>query len=195
MRILIFLSLAALAAPSQTPADERAEDAFEKVMAFMKPSPDGKTLDEAAAKAQAQRFQNELGAFIARWQPRAAELSEGRLVLGRALTLSGRPAEAIPHFKHFVAKHPKSPDAQQATISLGTAYLDSRDWANAGAVLSGFLAAHPKSDRRVVAEYYLGVGRPPPGPRGDLPTRERRRQRRRITPGRRRQLEGHRVPA
>ena len=72
MRILILLSLAALAAPSQTPADERAQDAFEKVMVLMKPSPDGKTLDEAAAKAQAQRFQNELGAFIARWQPRAA---------------------------------------------------------------------------------------------------------------------------
>lgn len=162
MRTLILAAITlalALDVPAQNRADEEAMDAFEKVMTLMKASPDGQTLDEAAAKAQAQRFQAELGAFVATWQPRAKELTEARLLVGRALMLTGKPAEAIPHFKYFVAQHKDSPDIQEATISLGTAYLDSRDWASAGAVLSSFLAAYPKSDRRVVAEYYLAIAR------------------------------------
>jgi len=158
MKILIAMCLVVATVWGQTPADERLQDDFDKVMDLMKAG-DGEQLDEEAAKARAQRFRAALDALLTRWQPKESTLDMGRLTLGRAYTLAGRPAEAIPNFRAFIESHPNSADTEEAIISLGTAYLDGRDWGNAGRVLSEFLTSRPSSDRAHVAEYYLAIAR------------------------------------
>lgn len=158
MRILTSLLVLAVFAVGQTRADDRIQDDFESIMALMK-AVAGEQLSEDAAKARAQRFRAELLSFLNQWQQKAETLGEGRFVLGRACALAGRPKDAVPHFRAFIEKNPNSLDVEEATISLGTSYLDSRDWANAGRVLSSFLATNSKSDRKNVAEYYLAIAR------------------------------------
>ena len=158
MRILTFLFVIAASAVGQTRADDRIQDDFESVMALMR-TENGEQLSEDAARTRAQRFRAELLSFINQWDSKAETLGEGRFVLGRACALAGKPRDAIPHFRAFIEKTPDSPDVEEATISLGTAYLDSHDWANAGRVLSSFLTTNSKSDRKNVAEYYLAIAR------------------------------------
>lgn len=158
MRILISLLVLATLAAGQTRVDDRIQDEFEKIMGLMR-AKDGEQLDEEAAKARASRVRRELTAFVTRWETKATTLGVGRFVLGRAYTLAGKPADAIPHFLAFISKHPTSPDLEEATISLGTAYLDSGKWASGGRVLSAFLEKHPDSERKTVAQYYLGIAR------------------------------------
>jgi len=156
MRTLTFLLLIASFTIGQTRADDRIQDDFENLMALMR-ADDGEQLSEDAAKARATRFRTDLFAFVGEWQPKAGALVEGRFVLGRACALAGKPADAIPHFRAFIEKNPESPDVEEATISLGTAYLDSRDWGNAARVLSSLLASGSDSERKAVVQYYLAI--------------------------------------
>jgi TolA-binding protein/peroxiredoxin len=156
--VCITLIVLVAIAGAQTPADDQIEKEFESLMGLLR-SPEGETLDEDAARARAAQFRGDLERFLSTWTPKEEGLARGHQALGRALTLAGRPKDAIPHFKAFVDRFPDDPDRDQTTVSLGTAYLDSGDLARAAEVLGGFLKERPDSDQRLVAEYYFAIVR------------------------------------
>lgn len=123
----------------------------------MKSAAPPKDADDAKKKAAADDFRASLAAFTAEWAPRASELGPGRRHLARALLLSGRPAEAVPHLEDFVKRQSASPDVEEALMDLGAAYLDVRETEKARALYETFLAERPKSDLATAARFYLGV--------------------------------------
>lgn len=153
--VLIVILLPSLAA--QDPADETIRSEYQTVMELAAAPADGRTLDEEQAKTRAELFRKSLEAFVEKWRGRSGELDEGRYHLGRGLAITGHPDEAIPHLKAFITAHPGSPDNEDAVLLLGSAQLDTRDFAAAAQVFASFLAERPKSDRRTTAEYYLAV--------------------------------------
>jgi TolA-binding protein len=116
-----------------------------------------KEATEDQRKAKVEQFKGALVRFVETWEPRASELGAGRYPLGRGLILLGKPERAIPHLEQFVRDHPKSDDLEQATLSLGGAYLEARRYDRAEAVYQEYLAANPSSAQRVVARYYLAI--------------------------------------
>lgn len=116
-----------------------------------------KEATEDQRKAKVEQFKGALVRFVETWEPRALELGAGRYPLGRGLVLLGKPEKAIPHLEQFVRDNPKSDDLEQATLTLGGAYLEARRYDRAEAVYQEYLAGHPSSPQRVVARYYLAI--------------------------------------
>jgi TolA-binding protein/peroxiredoxin len=137
-------------------ADAEIEKAFEQMMQRASPPKDA---DEAKRKAAGDEFRAALKGFVAEWSPRATELGTGRRPLARALLLSGRPGDAVPHLEEFTRRQTGSPDLEEALMELGAAYLDLGRTEQASALYEKFLADRPKSDLAVAARFYLGVAR------------------------------------
>jgi TolA-binding protein len=134
--------------------DQQIQKDFESVLELAAAP---KEATEEQRKAKVEQFKAALVRFVAGWEPRAAELGAGRWPFARALLLLGRPDQSIPHLEQFIRDNPKSEDLEEATLSLGGAYLDSRRHDKAEKLYQEFLAAHPSSQKRVVARYYLAV--------------------------------------
>ncbi len=151
--------LPAQAAAAQD-ADAAIHSEFNKLMSAAAPNGDGATRpDEAEAERRMKATGVGLEDFIVRWAPRAGELKAGRLTLAKALTMAGRPADAVPHFRAFLATNPAEAEAEDAELALGTALLDAKDLKGASAALSAFLERRKDSKQVGVAHHYLGVAR------------------------------------
>jgi cytochrome c biogenesis protein CcmG, thiol:disulfide interchange protein DsbE len=153
LRALTWLCVGAAVAGAQT-ADAEIAKAFENLMQRAAPAKDA---DDAARKAAGDVFRAELKTFVATWTPRAGELGLGRRPLARALLLSGRPADAVPHLEDFTKRQTTSPDLEEALMDLGAAYLDVGAPEKARALYETFVAERPKSDLALAARYYLGI--------------------------------------
>lgn len=116
-----------------------------------------KEATEEQRRAKVEQFKTALVRFVGGWEPRAAELGAGRWPLARGLLLLGHPDQAIPYLEQFVRDNPKSEDLEEATLSLGGAYLDARRHDRAEKLYQDYLAAHPSSPKRVIARYYLAI--------------------------------------
>lgn len=116
-----------------------------------------KEATEEQRKAKVEQFKAALVRFVSGWEPRAADLGPGRWSLAHGMILLGRPEQAIPHLEQFVRDNPKSDDLEDATLSLGGAYLDTRRYERAEKLYQDYLAGHPSGSKRIVARYYLAV--------------------------------------
>jgi TolA-binding protein/peroxiredoxin len=143
--------------PLWSQADVSIQHEFQAAMSLGAPPEGGGELGEEEARQRAERFQAELAAFVERWQSRVAELDAGRLVLAKALALTGRPTDAVPLFRAWIKAHGDSPECEEARLRLGTALLDAGEAAEASRELRSFLSAYPASERRHVASYYLAI--------------------------------------
>jgi tetratricopeptide (TPR) repeat protein len=155
-----FALILLLAVPAAAQAvDDQIQNEFQDLMSLLGPPARGETVDEEAAKARVETFDRRIRDFLSRWELRHESLREGRLVLGKALALAGRAADAVPHFERFLREHADSRDCEEALLSLGSAHLDLGRTAAAAAVFERFLAERKESDRRPVASFYLAVAR------------------------------------
>ncbi len=145
--------LLAAVVPAQN-ADREIEKAYELLMKKAAPP---KGASEAARKAAGDEFRAALADFLAAYEPRAGELSTGRRPLARAALLAGKPAVAIPHLEHFVAKQTTHEDFEEAWMDLGAAYLDVGAAGKARELYERFLSERPQSDLATAARFYLGV--------------------------------------
>jgi len=153
-RVTVFACLL-LAVPGRGQAvDQQIQKDFEGVLELAAAP---KEATEEQRKAKVEQFKAALVRFVAGWEPRAAELGTGQWPLARALLLLGRPDQSIPHLEQFVRDNPKSEDIEEATLSLGGAYLDARRHDLAEKLYQEYLAAHPSSPKRVIARYYLAI--------------------------------------
>jgi TolA-binding protein len=153
-RIIVLALLLLVARGFGQAADEQIQKDLEAVLELAAAP---KEATEEQRKAKVELFKGALVRFVAAWEPRAAELGVGRYALGRGLLLLGKPVQAIPHLEVFLRDYPKSDDAEQATLTLGGAYLEARRHDRAEALYQQYLAAHPSSSQRIVARYYLAV--------------------------------------
>lgn len=152
--LLIAVACPVLSAQGNRDAAIRAE--YAELMELLRP-PEGVELDEEGARHRGELFQSNLGAFISRWIALRDQLKEGRLLLGKALALAGRPAEALPHLRAFFEAYKDHEDYEDAWITLATSTLDSRDLPGASALLSRFIAEREGSMLLPVARFYLGI--------------------------------------
>jgi len=157
MRAITCLLLIPICLQAQGRLDLKIQAEFQEVMALAAAPKDGSTLGEPAARARAESFSTSLKAFLARWDKSAAELTTGRYIHARALLVGGRPGDAIPVLQGFILDYPDSSDNEEALLGLGGAYLDSKQADLAVGVFEAFLRDRPKSERRHVASYYLGM--------------------------------------
>ncbi len=153
MALVLFLAMNCIAARAQNP-DVEIEKEFESVLQLASPPKDA---DEDHRRAAAESFKAAIGRFVTGWSARAADLHRGRFPLGRALLLSGRPADAVPHLEVFTREFPQSEDIEDALLSLAAGYLDTERTDQAIAVYDDFLKNRPKSDQRIPALYYLAI--------------------------------------
>jgi TolA-binding protein/peroxiredoxin len=158
MRLLLVLLAAGGLLPAQTGSDARISTEFQAMLERASPAGEAREADEATARARADRFRQELEGFLTRWTGHADELDSGRVVLGKALSMGGRPAEAVPLFRSYLAAHPGAAESEDVELSLGTSLLDSSSWGDAVEVFRRFLEGHPESDHQHVALYYQAIG-------------------------------------
>lgn len=157
MRLAAVLLSVIAALPAQTSPDDQIRKEYEAAMELATAPSSGQKLDEEQAKARAESFRTALNSFLERWRPRVAELGVGRYHLARVLSMTGKPEEAVPLLRAFLAAHADAEDAEDAELLLGSALLDTNEVAGASAVFAGFLEKRPASDKKLVATFYLGV--------------------------------------
>jgi tetratricopeptide (TPR) repeat protein len=124
------------------------------------PPPAAGQTEALAAKAQQAREAMATGRFdeaaslytaIVQAMPNEAGM---RMNLGLALSMAGRPKEAVPHLK---AALKQKPDLLPASLFLGSAYLELGQAANALEPLRTFVSAQPghREARRLLADAQL----------------------------------------
>lgn len=152
------LLILATVASGQSADDAAIRKEYTELLEFLRP-PEGVELNEEGARQRAEVFRNNLASFIQRWIENRGELKTGRLVLGKALSMAGRPQEALPHLKAYFEQHQGHEEYEDGWITLATTALDARDLPLAENLLSRFLAERAGSERLAVVRYYLGLTR------------------------------------
>jgi tetratricopeptide (TPR) repeat protein len=142
----------------QDAADASIKTEYAELLEYLK-APEGVELSEEASRQRAELFRVNLNSFIRRWIERRSELKTGRLILGKALAMAGRPQEAMPHLSAYFDNHKNHEDYEDGWVTLATTALDARDLPRAESLFSQFLAERAESDRRSVVRYYLGLTR------------------------------------